>query len=80
MFKFIWEKLTTNEFVEEGLRDELSLMLELELKHMKFIVQPRVDTRYDLLYNDVIALLKKEQRNGWRGTESETFAKKFVED
>ncbi|PKY33751.1 hypothetical protein RhiirB3_395051, partial [Rhizophagus irregularis] len=104
-------------FVEEGLRDELSLMLELELKHIKFIVQPkehigetgftdqsiqwnelnifnrmmervhqpyfpmlkRVDTRYDFLYNDVIALLKKEQRNGWRGTESESFAKKFVE-
>ncbi|PKC03990.1 hypothetical protein RhiirA5_422915 [Rhizophagus irregularis] len=100
--------------VEEGLRDELSLMSELELKHIKFIVQPeehtgftdqsiqqnepntfnrmmerarqpyfpmlkRVDTRYDLLYNDVIALLKKEQRNSWRGTESESFAKKFVE-
>ncbi|CAG8759393.1 10233_t:CDS:1, partial [Rhizophagus irregularis] len=28
-------------FVEEGLRDELSLMLELELKYIKFIVQPK---------------------------------------
>src|SRR2546421_3584379 len=104
-------------YVEEGLNDELSLMSELELKYIRFIIQPeedtgesitrsretqqnqtnifntmmerarepyfpmlkREDTRRDLLYNDIIALLKKKQKNGWSGADSESFAKKFME-
>ncbi|CAG8546439.1 12270_t:CDS:1, partial [Rhizophagus irregularis] len=30
-------------YVEEKLYDELSLMLELELKHIRFIIQPEED-------------------------------------
>src|ERR1044071_5828626 len=31
-------------YVEEGLHDKLSLMLELELKYIRFIIQPEEDT------------------------------------
>ncbi|CAB4476565.1 unnamed protein product [Rhizophagus irregularis] len=104
-------------YVEEGLYDELSLMLELESKHIRFIIQPeedngesssrnqvvqqnkinifdtmmerarqpyfsmqkREDIRCDILYNDVITLLRNKQKNGWSGVNSESFANKFVE-
>src|ERR1043166_6251852 len=31
-------------YVEEGLNDELSLMSELELKYIRFVIQPEEDT------------------------------------
>jgi hypothetical protein len=30
-------------YVEEGLYDEISLMSELELKHIRFVIQPEED-------------------------------------
>jgi len=98
-------------YLKEGLYDEISLMSELGLKFIRFIVQTeepddppqqtqpagqtafdimmeqarqpyfpttkREDTQKDVLYNDIIALLKKKQRGGWSGNQ-ESFAKTFV--
>jgi hypothetical protein len=92
------------------LYDDISLMSELELKYIRFIIYTeennvvqqnqqfernafdimmehshkpyfpsikREDTRRDVLYNDVIALLKENQKNGWR-VDQEKIAKIFI--
>ena len=41
-----------------------------------FPMLKKEDTRRDLLYNDVISLLKRKQ-SGWRSKDSELFAKKI---
>ena len=97
-------------YLREGLHDNVTLMSELELKYVRFVVQTeennttqqnqqfernafnimmehsrkpyfplikREDTRRDVLYNDVIALLKENQKNGWR-EDQEKIAKMFI--
>ncbi|PKY35439.1 hypothetical protein RhiirB3_456242 [Rhizophagus irregularis] len=54
--------------LREGLYDDISLMSELELKE---------DTQREVLYNDVIALLKENQKNGWR-VDQKKIAKIFI--
>ncbi|POG72960.1 hypothetical protein GLOIN_2v1773072 [Rhizophagus irregularis DAOM 181602=DAOM 197198] len=44
-----------------------------------FPMQKREDTQRDTLYNDVISLLRKNQKYGWSGVNSESIAKKFVD-
>ncbi|UZO24416.1 uncharacterized protein OCT59_016718 [Rhizophagus irregularis] len=41
-------------YVEEGLYDELSLMLELESKHIRFIIQPEEDNGESSSRNQVV--------------------------
>jgi len=42
-----------------------------------FPMLKKEDTRHDLLYNDVVSLLKRKQ-NGWRSKDSKSFAKNRV--
>lgn len=51
----------------------------MEYAHQPYFpTTKREDTQRDVLYNDIIALLKKKQKEGWSGNQ-EQLAKKFVD-
>jgi len=103
-------------YLREGLHDNISLMSELELKYIRFVLQTeerntvqretqelernafdimieysrqpyfpstkKENTQRDVLYNDIIVLLKENQSEGWNINQDQianTFIKRLVD-
>ncbi|PKC10941.1 hypothetical protein RhiirA5_397792 [Rhizophagus irregularis] len=72
------ESSSRNQVVQQNKINIFDTMME-RARQPYFSMQKREDIRCDILYNDVITLLRNKQKNGWSGVNSESFANKFVE-